>query len=102
MVLPAPFGPMSPTASPGSTSSVTSSSAVMPAKRFVIRARVEQRHGVARFVVARGLGRSQVDAGRRRGLSAADVRPAAPVERRWIARETWRFWASRMPSGCRA
>ncbi len=34
VVLPAPFGPMSPTASPASTSTETSSSALMPAKRF--------------------------------------------------------------------
>ena len=36
MVFPAPFGPIRPTASPGSTDSDTSSSAVMPAKRFVM------------------------------------------------------------------
>ena len=35
MVLPAPFGPMSPTISPASTSRLTSSSAVMPAKVLV-------------------------------------------------------------------
>src|SRR5680860_10367 len=36
VVFPAPFGPMSPTASPGSTVSDTASSAVIPAKCFVI------------------------------------------------------------------
>ncbi len=36
VVLPAPFGPMRPTASPSSTVIETSSSAVMPENRFVI------------------------------------------------------------------
>ena len=36
VVLPAPFGPMSPTDSPSSTVIDTSSSAVMPENRFVI------------------------------------------------------------------
>ena len=44
VVLPAPFGPMSPTISPSSTSRLTSSSAVMPANVFVTPCALEQAH----------------------------------------------------------
>ena len=46
VVLPAPFGPMMPTSSPGANAALTESTAVRPPKRTVRRARLDQRMAV--------------------------------------------------------
>ncbi len=89
VVLPAPFGPISPTISCGSTSRLTWSSAVIPANDFVISR-------ASRRLIPHP----------RRPVPASPCVPRAleANDRPMRSKNAYdfRFWNSRMPSGCLA